>query len=100
MLLRSLYGGETSHSPTNPTGYCSRSGRRPRAHVRPSKEVHDGRQNRRLPALAERDELLAHIIGEEEEVIRAAAERAALREFLEDEDTYMKGTREKEAVPG
>jgi hypothetical protein len=40
------------------------------------------------------------IIGEEEEVIRAAAERAALREFLEDEDTYMKGKREKEAMPG
>jgi predicted small metal-binding protein len=54
------------------------------------------------------------IIGEEEEVVRAAAEHAAsvhshedtaelrqqIREFLEDEDTYIKGAREKEAMPG
>jgi hypothetical protein len=54
------------------------------------------------------------IIGEEEEVIRAAAEHAAsvhehedtpelreqIREFLEDEATYKPGAREKEAMPG
>jgi hypothetical protein len=54
------------------------------------------------------------IIGEEEEVIRAAAEHAAsvhghedtpelrdqLREFLEPEESYQPGTRPKEAMPG
>jgi hypothetical protein len=54
------------------------------------------------------------IIGEEEEVIRAAAEHAAsvhdhedtpelreqIREFLEDESSYIQGTREKEPMPG
>jgi predicted small metal-binding protein len=54
------------------------------------------------------------IIGEEEEVVRAAAEHAAsvhghedtpemrqqIREFLEDEETYIQGTREKGAMPG
>jgi predicted small metal-binding protein len=54
------------------------------------------------------------IIGEEEEVIRAAAEHAAsvhdhedtpelrqqIREFLEPEETYIQGEREKEAMPG
>ena len=53
------------------------------------------------------------IIGEEEEVIRAAAEHAAsvhghedtpelreqVREFLEPEETYQQGTRPQEAMP-
>jgi hypothetical protein len=54
------------------------------------------------------------IIGEEEEVITAAAEHAAsvhghedtpemrdqIRDFLEDEETYKPGTREQEGMPG
>jgi hypothetical protein len=54
------------------------------------------------------------IIGEEEEVVRAAAEHAAsvhshedtpelreqIRGMLEPEDSYAAGTREKEAMPG
>ena len=54
------------------------------------------------------------IIGEEEEVVRTAAEHAAsvhghedtpelrdqIREFLEPEDTYVVGTREQEPMPG
>jgi predicted small metal-binding protein len=54
------------------------------------------------------------IIGDEEEVIRAAAEHAAsvhghedtpelrdqIREFLEPEETYIQGTREQEPMPG
>jgi predicted small metal-binding protein len=54
------------------------------------------------------------IIGEEEEVVRAAAEHAAsvhdhedtpelrqqIRDFLEDEGSYIPGEREKEAMPG
>jgi uncharacterized protein DUF1059 len=54
------------------------------------------------------------IIGEEEEVIRAAAEHAAsvhdhedtaelrqqIREFLEPEEAYQTGTRPKEPMPG
>jgi hypothetical protein len=54
------------------------------------------------------------IIGEEEEVIRAAAEHAAsvhghedtpemrqqIREFLEPEESYQPGTRPQEAMPG
>lgn len=54
------------------------------------------------------------IIGEEEEVIRAAAEHAAsvhghedneelraqLRDFLEPEEAYKPGEREKEPLPG
>jgi len=54
------------------------------------------------------------IIGEEDEVVRAAAEHAAsvhghedspelrqqIREFLEPEETYQAGDREKEAMPG
>jgi predicted small metal-binding protein len=54
------------------------------------------------------------IIGDEEEVIRAAAEHAAsvhdhedtpelrqqIREFLEPEESYIQGEREKEAMPG
>jgi predicted small metal-binding protein len=54
------------------------------------------------------------IIGEEEEVVRAAAEHAAsvhghedsselrqqLREFLEPADAYQPGEREKEPLPG
>jgi predicted small metal-binding protein len=54
------------------------------------------------------------IIGEEDEVIRTAAEHAAsvhghedtpelrdqIREFLEPEDTYIAGTREQEPMPG
>jgi predicted small metal-binding protein len=54
------------------------------------------------------------IIGDEEEVIRAAAEHAAsvhghedtpemreqIREFLEPEESYIQGTREKEPMPG
>jgi len=67
---------------------------------RPSKEVHDGRQIADCRRWPSETNCSLTIIGEEEEVIRAAAERAALREFLEDEDTYMKGTREKEAMPG
>jgi predicted small metal-binding protein len=54
------------------------------------------------------------IIGDEEEVIRAAAEHAAsvhghedtpelrdqIRDFLEPEETYIQGTREQEPMPG
>jgi hypothetical protein len=54
------------------------------------------------------------IIGDEEEVIRAAAEHAVsvhghedtpelrvqIREFLEPEETYIQGAREKEPMPG
>ena len=54
------------------------------------------------------------IIGEEEEVIRAAAEHATsvhghedtpelreqIREFLEPEESYIQGTRAKEPMPG
>jgi predicted small metal-binding protein len=54
------------------------------------------------------------IIGDEEEVVRAAAEHAAsvhdhedtpelrqqIREFLEPEDSYQIGTREQEPMPG
>ena len=54
------------------------------------------------------------IIGDEDEVIRAAAEHAAsvhghedtpelreqIREFLEPEETYIEGAREKEPMPG
>jgi predicted small metal-binding protein len=54
------------------------------------------------------------IIGEEEEVIRAAAEHAAsvhghedtpelrdqIRDFLEPEETYVQGTRAQEPMPG
>jgi predicted small metal-binding protein len=54
------------------------------------------------------------IIGEEEEVIRAAAEHAAsvhghedtpemreqIRDFLEPEESYIQGTREQEPMPG
>jgi predicted small metal-binding protein len=54
------------------------------------------------------------IIGDEEEVVRAAAEHAAsvhdhedtpelrqqIREFLEPEDSYQTGTREQEPMPG
>jgi hypothetical protein len=54
------------------------------------------------------------IIGEEEEVIRAAAEHAVsvhghedtpelrdqIRDFLEPEDSYIQGAREKEPMPG
>ena len=54
------------------------------------------------------------IIGEEDEVIRTAAEHAAsvhghedtpelrdqIREFLEPEETYIMGTREHEPMPG
>ena len=54
------------------------------------------------------------IIGEEEEVVRAAAEHAAsvhdhedtqelrdqIRGILEDEGSYIPGEREKEAMPG
>jgi hypothetical protein len=54
------------------------------------------------------------IIGEEEEVIRTAAEHSAsvhghedtpelreqIREFLEPEETYIMGTREQEPMPG
>jgi hypothetical protein len=54
------------------------------------------------------------IIGEEEEVIRAAAEHAAsvhghedtpelrkqVRDFLEPEESYIQGEREKEPMPG
>jgi Protein of unknown function (DUF1059) len=54
------------------------------------------------------------IIGDEEEVIRAAAEHAAsvhdhedtpelrqqIREFLEPEESYVQGEREKEPMPG
>ena len=54
------------------------------------------------------------IIGEEEEVVRAAAEHAAsvhghentpemrqqIRELLEDEGSFTPGTREKEEMPG
>ena len=54
------------------------------------------------------------IIGEEEEVIRAAAEHAAsvhghedtpeireqIRQFLEDESAYQPGTRPQEPMPG
>jgi hypothetical protein len=54
------------------------------------------------------------IIGEEDEVIRAAAEHAAsvhghedspelrqqIKEFLEPEQSYQAGDREKEAMPG
>jgi predicted small metal-binding protein len=54
------------------------------------------------------------IIGEEEEVVRAAAEHAAsvhghedtpemrqqVREFLEPEEQFQPGEREKEAMPG
>jgi uncharacterized protein DUF1059 len=53
-------------------------------------------------------------IGEEEEVIRAAAEHAAsvhghedspelrdqIRDFLEPEESYIQGAREKEPMPG
>jgi predicted small metal-binding protein len=53
------------------------------------------------------------IIGEEDEVIRTAAEHAAsvhghedtpelrdqIREFLEPEETYIQGTREQEPMP-
>jgi hypothetical protein len=53
------------------------------------------------------------IIGEEDEVIRTAAEHAAsvhghedtpelrdqIREFLEPEETYVQGTREQEPMP-
>lgn len=54
------------------------------------------------------------IIGDEEEVIRAAAEHAAsvhghedtpelrvqIREFLEPEESYIQGAREQEPMPG
>jgi len=54
------------------------------------------------------------IIGEEDEVIRAAAEHAAsvhghddtpelrdqIREFLEPEESYITGAREQEPMPG
>jgi hypothetical protein len=54
------------------------------------------------------------IIGDEEEVIQAAAEHSAsvhghedtpelrdqIREFLEDEESYQPGTRPQEAMPG
>jgi predicted small metal-binding protein len=54
------------------------------------------------------------IVGEEEEVIRAAAEHAAsvhghedtpelrdqIREFLEPEESYIQGAREQEPMPG
>ena len=54
------------------------------------------------------------IIGDEDEVIRAAAEHAAsvhghedtpelrqeIREFLEPEESYIQGAREKEPMPG
>jgi predicted small metal-binding protein len=54
------------------------------------------------------------IVGEEEEVIRAAAEHAAsvhghedtpelrdqIRDFLEPEESYIQGAREKEPMPG
>ena len=54
------------------------------------------------------------IIGDEEEVIRAAAEHAVsmhghedtselrdqIRDFLEPEETYVQGTREQEPIPG
>jgi hypothetical protein len=54
------------------------------------------------------------IIGDEEEVINAAAEHAAsvhghedtpefrgqIREFLEPEETYIQGSREQEPMPG
>jgi hypothetical protein len=54
------------------------------------------------------------IIGDEEEVIRAAAEHAAsvhdhedtpelrqqIREFLEPEESYIQGERQKEPMPG
>jgi hypothetical protein len=54
------------------------------------------------------------IIGDEEEVVRAAAEHAAsvhghedtpelrqqVREFLEPEESYVQGGREKEPMPG
>jgi predicted small metal-binding protein len=54
------------------------------------------------------------IIGDEEEVIRAAAEHAVsthghedtlelrdqIRDFLEPEETYIQGTREQEPMPG
>jgi hypothetical protein len=54
------------------------------------------------------------IIGEEEEVVRAAAEHAVsvhghedtpemrqqIRELLEDEDAFVPGAREKESMPG
>jgi predicted small metal-binding protein len=54
------------------------------------------------------------IIGDEEEVVRAAAEHAAsvhghedtpefrkqVRDFLEPEDSYVQGEREKEPMPG
>lgn len=54
------------------------------------------------------------IVGEEEEVVRAAAEHAAsvhdhedtpelrdqIREFLEDEESYQPGTRPQEPMPG
>jgi predicted small metal-binding protein len=54
------------------------------------------------------------IIGEEDEVIRTAAEHAVsvhghedspelreqIREFLEPEESYIQGTREKEPMPG
>ena len=54
------------------------------------------------------------IIGEEEEVIRAASEHAVsvhghedtpelrdqIRDFLEPEETYIQGTREQEPMPG
>ena len=54
------------------------------------------------------------IIGEEEEVIRAAAEHAAsvhghedtselrdqIRDFLEPEESYIQGAREQEPMPG
>ena len=54
------------------------------------------------------------IIGDEEEVINAAAEHAAsvhghedtselrdqIRDFLEPEETYIQGTREQEPMPG
>jgi uncharacterized protein DUF1059 len=54
------------------------------------------------------------IIGEEEEVIRAAAEHAAsvhdhedtpelraqIADFLEDEGSYVQGAREQEPMPG
>jgi hypothetical protein len=54
------------------------------------------------------------IIGDEEEVVRAAAEHAAsvhghedtpelrqqVREFLEPEESYVQGSREKEPMPG
>jgi hypothetical protein len=54
------------------------------------------------------------IVGEEEEVIRAAAEHAAsvhghedtpelrdqIRDFLEPEESYIQGAREQEPMPG